>query len=66
MSRVEAIEQEVQQLSPQELADFREWFAHYDADAWDRKLEADIEAGKLDELAERALADHKSGRSREL
>lgn len=66
MSRVEAIEEEVQQLSPQELADFREWFAHYDADAWDRKLEADIEAGKLDELAERALADHQSGRSREL
>jgi hypothetical protein len=53
MSRVEAIEKEIERLSPQELADFREWFAHYDADAWNRKLEADIEAGKLDELAER-------------
>ncbi len=66
MSRVEAIEQEVQKLSPRELADFREWFARFDADAWDRKLEADVGAGKLDAFAERALADHKAGRSREL
>lgn len=66
MGRVEAIEQEVQKLSQRELADFREWFAKYDADAWDRKLEADVEAGKLDALAERALGDHKAGRSREL
>ena len=66
MSRVETIEQEVKKLSERELADFREWFAKYDADAWDRKLEADVEAGKLDALAERALGDYKAGRRREL
>lgn len=66
MSRVETIEQEVQKLSPQELADFREWFAQYDAQAWDRKLEEDVESGKLDALAERALRDHKAGNSHEL
>ncbi|HET8701851.1 MAG TPA: hypothetical protein VFL97_09325 [Nitrococcus sp.] len=66
MSRVEAIEKEVQQLSPQELADFRDWFVRFDAEAWDRQIEADVETGKLDALAERALGDHKAGRSREL
>lgn len=64
MSRVESIEKEVQRLSPQGLADFREWFARFDADAWDQKVEADVDAGKLDALAERALGDHKAGRSR--
>ena len=66
MSRVEAIEKEVQQLSPQELADFRDWFVRFDAEAWDRQIEADVEARKLDALAERAISNHKAGRSREL
>ena len=66
MNRVESIEKEVQQLSPQELASFRKWFARYDADAWDRQLEADVEAGRLDRAADEALADHEAGRSREL
>ncbi len=66
MSRVKEIEQEVQNLSPQELADFREWFAQYDAQVWDRKLEQDVQAGRLDAFAERALREHKAGKSREL
>lgn len=66
MSRVAAIEKEVQQLSPEELADFRDWFVRFDAEAWDQQIEADVEAGKLDALAVRALSDHKAGRSREL
>jgi hypothetical protein len=66
MSRVETIEKEVQKLSDEELANFREWFARFDAEAWDRQLEADISSGKLDTLAERALAHHKAGTTREL
>jgi hypothetical protein len=48
------------------LADFRDWFAQYDAEAWDRQLEQDFEADQLDELAERALRDHKAGKSQQL
>ena len=48
MNRVEAIEQEIQALSPRELADLREWFAHYDAAAWDRQIERDLAAGRLE------------------
>lgn len=33
---------------------------------WDRRIEEDIDAGRLDELADEALADHRSGRSRDL
>ena len=55
MVSVESIEQAVAQLSPLELAEFRRWFAQFDADAWDAQIEADAAAGKLDALAEKAL-----------
>jgi hypothetical protein len=66
MSKVERAEQQVKQLSPEELAVFREWFASFDAEVWDRQLEADILAGKLDALADQALKDHAAGRSTRL
>jgi hypothetical protein len=66
MSKVERAEQQVKQLSPEELAVFREWFASFDADVWDRQLEADVLAGKLDSLANQALQDHAAGRSTRL
>jgi hypothetical protein len=64
MSKVESLESEIAKLTPQELAAFREWFAKYDADAWDRQIESDIKAGKLDRLAAEALAAHESGRTK--
>ena len=63
MSKVESIASQIQELSPEELATLRDWFAEYDAEAWDRQMEADAKAGKLDALAERALRDHLAGRS---
>ena len=55
MGKIENLEQQIRALSPEELARLREWFARFDAEAWDRQLEADVKAGKLDKLAERAL-----------
>ena len=66
MSRVENIENQIKELSQDELTALREWFAGFDADAWDRQMEADINAGRLDSLAERALLDHEAGRSTKL
>jgi hypothetical protein len=66
MSRVEKIEGQVQGLSPEELSAFREWFAEFDAEIWDRQFASDVKAGRLDSLAERALREHASGRSTEL
>jgi hypothetical protein len=37
-----------------------------DADSWDRQLEADAAAGRLDALAEEALSEHRAGRTRSL
>jgi hypothetical protein len=63
MSDVENLERQVKDLSPEELAAFRKWFLAYDWEVWDRQLEQDVAAGKLDALAEKALRDHAAGKS---
>ena len=65
MNKLEAIEKKVSGLSAEELAEFRRWFAEFDAAAWDRQIERDEKAGKLDALADDALRDHAAGKSTE-
>lgn len=64
MSTVEEIEQAVARLSEDQLAEFHAWYEQFSADAWDRQIEEDIAAGKLDALADAAIADHRAGRSK--
>ncbi|CAA9301408.1 MAG: hypothetical protein AVDCRST_MAG93-4626 [uncultured Chloroflexia bacterium] len=66
MTKVEKLEREVRELDRAELAAFREWFREYDSNEWDQQIEEDVRAGRLDKLAEEALAAHKAGKSKEL
>jgi hypothetical protein len=66
MSKISDLERQVEGLTPTELAAFRQWFAEFDADAWDRQFEADAKAGRLDSLAERARQAHAAGKSSKL
>jgi hypothetical protein len=66
MCRLENLEGQVKRLGSEELRAFREWFVQFDAEAWDRQFEADVQNGKLDELAARALRDHQAGCATEL
>ena len=63
MGKIEKIEQEIQALSPEEFAQFRAWFREYDWAAWDRQIERDSQAGRLDDLAAKALRDHAAGKT---
>ncbi len=65
MSKLEALEKRVSALSAEELAEFRRWFAEFDAAAWDRQIARDVKAGKLDTLADEALSDHVGDKSTE-
>ena len=60
------IEQAIAQLPKDQLAEFRAWYEKFDADVWDRQIEEDIAAGKLDALADAAIADHRAGRTKKL
>lgn len=62
MSSLQEIETAISQLSADELAAFRVWFAEFDAQIWDRQFEEDVAAGRLDSLAERALQHLRAGR----
>ncbi len=66
MTTVAEISGAVERLPKRELARFRKWFAEFDAAVWDRQLESDVAAGKLDVLAREALRDHRAGRTKEL
>ncbi len=63
---IEDLEKAVSKLPPDQLAKFRDWFEAFDAARFDQKIERDAKAGKLDRLAEQALADFRQGRAREL
>ena len=65
MGSVKEIEDAVLKLSATELAAFREWFREFDAEAWDRQIENDVAAGRLNALAGEALRDLQAGRCTE-
>ena len=60
------VEFAVSLLSPEDFAAFRTWFAEFDAAAWDKQIEKDVAAGRLDELAEKALKHLREGRCTDL
>ena len=65
MDAVTEIEQAVLRLSATELDAFRQWFVELDAADWDRQIENDVAAGRLDALAEEAIDDLQAGRCTE-
>ena len=66
MTTAEEIEKAVERLPPKELARFRAWFEAFDAAQFGASIARDAHAGKLDTLADEALAAHRAGKSREL
>ena len=63
---VEEIESAILKLSPQELGKLAEWVLDLDEQNWDKQIERDATARKLDFLAKEALAKLESGQSRML
>ena len=59
---VREIESAIEGLPSDQLAAFTKWFEEFVANAWDRKFEADVAAGKLDHLAKQADEDFEAGR----
>jgi hypothetical protein len=66
MTKLEQIEKTVSELDPKELEAFSTWFEEFQSARWDRQLEKDAASGKLDSLANKALADFRAGKTRPL
>jgi hypothetical protein len=62
MCTVQYIEAAVEQLAPEQRAQFRAWFDAFDAREWDQQMDQDLGAGQLDWLDDKALGDLSAGR----
>ena len=66
MMSVEDIERAISELSSTELDRFCVWFETFDAQRFNERIEQNAQTGKLDRIADEALAEHRAGRTREL
>jgi hypothetical protein len=60
---VEELQSAILQLPAEELDRFSRWFEEFLADQWDRRIEEDIRAGRLEAAGRRADEDFDAGRS---
>jgi len=62
MSKVQEIQAAIESLPKSEYTQLREWFLRRDWAEWDKQIERDSDAGKLDFLIEEAMQEKaKSG-----
>ena len=59
---VEDLEAQVSSLPATELARFSQWFEEFMADQWDRQIEQDMLAGRLDAALQRTDEHRQAGR----
>ena len=64
MSSIQEIEEAIAHLPQEDFLRLRERIQQRFEDQWDEQFEKDVAAGKLDQLGEQALAEHRAGRSR--
>ena len=66
MRNAKDIERAIESLPKAELNEFRAWFAQYDAEIWDAKIEEHTLSGKLDGLGKAALRAHRNKDTKEI
>jgi flagellar motility protein MotE (MotC chaperone) len=66
MTVLEKIEQQIAALDPKDVRKLGDWLDEYRAELWDKQIEADAKAGKLDKLVADAKAQAAAGKLRPL
>ena len=66
MTTVDAITTAIAELPPEQVEQIRAWLNERAEANWDAQIEQDERAGRLNALAERALTEHRAGRTRPL
>jgi len=66
MSTVQEIENAIQKLEPKEIHRVADWLQEFREELWDRQIDADAKAGRLDKLMEEAKQDYQAGRCKPL
>lgn len=63
MSTVQEIEAAIERLPRSELFKLTDWISAKFSEEWDREIEEDIKAGRLDRLAQEAVSEYHAGRA---
>jgi hypothetical protein len=66
MSTVQEIESAINKLPPEDIRVLGKWLDELREDMWDKQIEADAKAGRLDNLMEEAKRDFEAGRCKPL
>ncbi len=66
MTKVQEIQAAIESLPRDEYVRLRKWFSERDWKQWDKQIEGDSEAGKLDFLTKEAFDEKAEGRLKEL
>lgn len=66
MINVKEIESAIIKLDHDSVWELAKWFEEFQAELWDKEIEQDIAAGRLDALADEALRDLDEGRVTDL
>ncbi len=66
MSTVEEITDAIARLPADQVGRVQAWLADYAERQWDEQIERDERCGRLDALIDRALEEHRAGRTRPL
>jgi hypothetical protein len=63
---IQELEAAITLLPPHELAELMAWLVEYHAKVWDQRIEADLDAGRLDSVLAEVERDYKAGLARPL
>ena len=66
MLNVNEIKKAIESLPEKDFIQLRQWFSEKNWVKWDRQIETDGEAGKLDFLVEEALDEKRDGKLKDL
>lgn len=66
LDKIQEIERAIDALTPQQLEELFVWLDRHYPQAIDAQLKTDLEAGRIDDRINRALADHKAGNTQPL
>ena len=66
MISIEVLEKQITELDNESFSKLRDWFIEFEQSRWEKQIEADSNAGKLDFLIDAALAEHQAGKTRNL
>ncbi len=66
MSKVNELKTEIERLPKEEFTELVRWLSEKDWERWDKEIEADSEAGRLDFLVREALGEKAKGTLKDL